>query len=80
MKVKELIETLQGLDAEAEVILSRDAAGNGHSPCYNVWDGVYVPESTWAGEVYEEQEWKDCREDYGPDDKAIAAVVLNPTH
>lgn len=53
MKVKELIEALAGADPEAEVILQKDAEGNGYSPLDAVdHDAVYVPESTWSGEVF----------------------------
>ena len=36
-----------------EVILQKDAEGNGYSPLYAV-DGnaIYVPDSTWHGEIY----------------------------
>ncbi len=53
MKVKELLEALAGVDPEAEVILQKDAEGNGYSPLRGVDDEcVYVPTCAWAGDVY----------------------------
>jgi hypothetical protein len=53
MKVKELIEELSKLDPESQVILQKDAEGNGYSPLYAVdGDAVYLPDSTWSGDVY----------------------------
>jgi hypothetical protein len=53
MKVKELIEALSAAHPEAEVILQKDAEGNGYSPLHCAdTEAVYVPESTWSGEVY----------------------------
>ena len=52
MTVAELIEELKTLPPEAEVIMQRDAEGNGYSPLYAV-DGnaIYTADSTWSGEV-----------------------------
>ena len=53
MKVKELIEELSKLDPESQVILQKDAEGNGYSPLYAVdGDAVYLSDSTWSGDVY----------------------------
>lgn len=54
MKVIELIAALQQMDPECEVILQKDAEGNGYSPLAGA-DGlaVYVPDTTWSGEVYD---------------------------
>ena len=69
MKVKDLIVDLLVADPEAEVILQRDAEGNGYSPLRGAdMNAVYVPENTWSGSVYSltwsandacmsEQEW-----------------------
>jgi len=53
MKVKELLEALAKADPEAEVILQKDAEGNGYSPLH-VADtyAVYVPTCTWSGDVF----------------------------
>lgn len=51
MKVKHLIEELQKQDPEREVILQKDAEGNGHSPLEGMWTGAYEPVNGWSGEV-----------------------------
>jgi len=52
MTVSELIEVLKGLPSESEVILQKDAEGNGYSPL-DVVDGeaIYMPLTAWSGEV-----------------------------
>ena len=53
MKVKDLIAALQNVDPEREVILQKDAEGNGYSPCAGIDDNcTYEAESTWSGVVY----------------------------
>jgi hypothetical protein len=53
MKVKELLAALAEADPEAEVILQKDAEGNGYSPLEGAdLNAVYVPDSTWSGDVY----------------------------
>ena len=85
MKVKELIEQLRQADPESEVILQKDAEGNGYSPLYDVdKEAVYIPESTWGGEVIfiewgaegalmDEDEWADLL-------KQPRCVVLGPVN
>jgi hypothetical protein len=85
MKVIELIRELSVLDPHSEVILQKDAEGNGYSPLHAV-DGaaVYVPESTWSGEAYstdnsaddncmDEEEWAELL-------KGPRCVVLAPVN
>ena len=53
VKVKELLESLNGADPEAEVVLQVDAEGNGYAPLAGVdLEAVYMPDSTWSGDVY----------------------------
>lgn len=53
MTVAELIEELKKLPPESQVILQRDAEGNGYSPLYCVdGDAIYVPDTTWSGAVF----------------------------
>lgn len=53
MKVKELLAALAKANPDAEVILQRDAEGNGYSPCEGAdLKAVYVPENTYSGKVY----------------------------
>lgn len=52
MTVEELIAELQKLPPTAQVILQKDAEGNGYSPLCEV-DGnaIYTARSAWSGEV-----------------------------
>lgn len=70
MKAGELMQLL-GLDPNAEVILQKDAEGNGYSPLAGL-DAkcVYVPNNTYSGEVYEASEG----------DKRPRCVVLYPVN
>ena len=54
MKVKELIEALSILDQDAQVILQKDAEGNGFSPLSGCDShAIFVPyeKAPWFGEV-----------------------------
>ena len=53
MKVKELINDLLEMDSEMEVILSSDGEGNKHSPLDGYSIGIYMPDSTWSGEIFD---------------------------
>lgn len=54
MTVKELKAELENLPDEMEVILQKDAEGNGYSPLSGAdSDAVYDPESTYSGDVYD---------------------------
>lgn len=53
MNIKELKEKINNLPDEMEVILQKDAEGNGYSPLSGADpEAVYVPDSTYSGEVY----------------------------
>jgi C1A family cysteine protease len=85
MKVKDLMEELATYDQNSEVILQKDAEGNDYSPLEGSDDDcVYVPRTTWAGQVYsldstfeendmEEEEWE-------PIKKQQRCVVLFPVN
>lgn len=85
MKVKQLIRLLSSCDQNAEVILQKDAEGNGYSPLSGAdHEAVYVPENTWSGNVFstgwtaddacmEEAEWKRLM-------KRKRCVVLHPVN
>jgi len=62
MTVKELIDQLKSLPDDMEVIISKDAEGNSHSPMYNVSEGWYVPDSTWSGDFYSDEDDIDTEE------------------
>lgn len=54
MQVKDLIKQLQLLDPEMQVILQRDAEGNGYSPLAGVDENcVYTAETSYNGYVYD---------------------------
>jgi hypothetical protein len=74
MKVKELIEELQKLNGESEVVLQRDAEGNGYSPLCGVdGESIYVPDSTWSGQVYPVENI----EDYVEEPEDIKEILKN---
>lgn len=87
MKVKELQKFLSTLPANLEVIMSRDAEGNGYSPLAGWWeDAMYSDDDGYEGQVSPTKEYVDSHpelgyieEDYPPDD-AIPALVLWPTN
>ncbi len=73
MTVKELKKALKNLPDGMEIILQKDAEGNGYSPLsYIDSDAVYIPETTWHGDVYSmkwtaddacmtEEKWKEIK-------------------
>lgn len=76
MKVSELISQLQSMPQDAEVILQKDAEGNGYSPLSEAdCDCIYVPRSTYHGEVlstkwtwqeadiYSSEQWEEFKRD-----------------
>ncbi len=57
MKVKALMKLLEGCDPKADVILQKDAEGNGYSPLRGAdAAAIYVADNTWGGTVYS-AEW-----------------------
>lgn len=71
MKVKDLIKELKKLNQDAIVVLQKDGEGNSYSPLSGVEEAFYVAESTWGGEVYDEED-----EDLElPDDAEPCAVI-----
>lgn len=76
MKVKELIEELSQYNPEAEVIMQKDAEGNGYSPlCGTDGDAVYIAETSWHGEVYDATM---TAEDMDMDEEEWDAIKSNP--
>lgn len=71
MNVKELKEAIADLPDDMEVIMQKDAEGNGYSPLRGADpNAIYLPDSTYSGQVYStkwsaddadasENEWKD---------------------
>lgn len=76
MTVKELKEAIADLPDDMEVILQKDAEGNGYSPLYRASsNAVYIPETTWYGEVW----WADwSADDACMSDEEWEEVKLKP--
>lgn len=85
MTVKDLKEAIIDLPDDMEVILQKDAEGNGYSPLYGVSsNAVYIPETTWHGEFWwanwsaddacmSDEEWKEVK-------LKSRALVLRPVN
>jgi len=52
MNVGELIYYLTTQPRDRQVILEKDAEGNGYSPLADATEGLYEADSTWSGEMY----------------------------
>lgn len=86
MTVKELIAELKMFSPTAEVILQKDAEGNGYSPLRGTDPyAIYIAESTWRGDVYdlrwsaedagmEDDEWEQTKANHP------SCVVLFPVN
>jgi hypothetical protein len=73
--VGEIREWLEEFDDDLLVILSRDSEGNNYSPVSGYSDVVkYWPQSTWSGDIYEEDDEEE--EPLPPD--VVDAVILWP--
>jgi hypothetical protein len=54
MTVKELKEALENMPDDMQVIIQKDAEGNGYSPLAGTdSDCIYIADNTWSGEVYD---------------------------
>jgi hypothetical protein len=52
MTVQELIDELNKIEnKDRQVIMAKDAEGNGYSPLSSFWLGAYRAETTWCGDV-----------------------------
>ena len=68
MNVGELRKILACLPDNMEIILQKDSEGNGYSPLHCAdRDAIYVPETTWYGNVYS-LEWSHVDVDMEPED------------
>lgn len=56
MTVAELIRLLKTEDQTRMVVLAKDAEGNAFSPLLEYSKSSYLPESEYAGEVYNDDE------------------------
>jgi hypothetical protein len=85
MTVKELKEAIANLPDEMEVILQKDSEGNGYLPLSGAdADAVYIPETTWYGDVYsmdwtaddacmDDEKWNDIK-------TKPRALILHPVN
>lgn len=81
----ELKQELVDLSDETEIILQKDAEGNGYSPLAGVdVNAVYIPANTWSGDVYDldwtaddacmdEEEWEEIKQR----DKVLILYPIN---
>lgn len=74
MTVKQLIEKLKLLPQNSVVILQKDGEGNGFSPCDGAESAIYRADSTWSGEVLNEDD------DYEKEQGDKKCVVLWPVN
>ena len=86
MNVKELKEIIANLPDDMEVILQKDGEGNGYSPLSGGdSNAIYIPETTWYGDVYEftwssddagldDEEWEDIKKN------TPKALILYPVN
>lgn len=81
MRVGKLKEILNELDDSVLIVMSSDAEGNSYSPLAGWWEGIYVPDSTWSGSVYDpdDEEYGEYGEPEEAED-AEPCVVLWPTN
>lgn len=78
MTIRELLKLLVAQpDLDAEIILQKDAEGNGYSPLVGGERGYYVADSTYSGEVYTPEDLEDG-ENVPPDWKPV--LVLWPVN
>jgi hypothetical protein len=77
MTVQELIDELMNLDPDAKVILQKDAEGNGYSPLVGAEECLYMPETSYSGEVIPPA---DLQTGYYDERDLESAVVLWPTN
>lgn len=75
MKVKDLIATLKTVDPEFEVVMSSDGEGNNYSPLAGLSVEMYIPESTWSGQLMHPDDAEDNDTEYKEN-----AVVVWPTN
>ena len=81
MKIKELIDILESYDPETEVVMASDSEGNDYSPVDGFSEGLYVADSTWSGQMYDEEEFAEYVEDEEFDkEDGVKAICLFPVN
>lgn len=78
MNVRDLIKELMQYPEDLEVIIQKDAEGNGYSPLSGANVGLYQAENTWSGSRVDEE--NDDDEDDSKTHGAIEALFLTPVN
>lgn len=84
--VGELLDYLAQQPRDRKIVLAKDAEGNGYSPLADAEEAIYVPESTWSGEIYPTPEQiaaEDNPEDQfdgSGEEGAVRVVLLGPVN
>lgn len=85
MTIKELKKKIKNLPDDMQIIIQKDSEGNAYSPLADInSNAVYVPNSTWSGDIYctdwtteeaclPESYWKEIK--YEP--KALILIPVN---
>lgn len=84
----ELADYLAAQPRDRKVILRKDAEGNGHSPLTEAWEGLYVADTTYSGDVYptaeDVAEWvaggHGSEDDWTVPDEGERVIVLGPVN
>lgn len=78
MRVAQLRAALDEMPDDGLVVLAKDGEGNSFSPLSDSSFALYVPESTWAGDIYEpgDDEYDNALEG----GESESCVVLWPTN
>lgn len=69
MTVRNLLQILDTLNPNLEIILQKDAEGNGYSPLSNYSLQVYEAYNDWSGDIVDE-----------PSEDSKPVLVLVPTN
>lgn len=78
MNAQELIDILKEYPPDTLVVMSKDGEGNGFSPLDSHGDGFYVADSTYSGELFEdENEFAEYADEV---DEAVKVIVLWPAN
>ena len=73
MNIKELKKILSEYPDDFEVIMSSDGEGNSFSPLADFGIGMYIPDTTYSGEIWMGDEIKE-------EDGKENCIVLWPTN
>jgi hypothetical protein len=84
MTVAQLRTKLAALPDDMPIVMSNDGEGNDYSPLSETEEGMYLPESTWSGDLYMTPEQVAARTDASEEDEApdgsVRVLVLWPVN